>query len=381
LLLGSLVALSWAGCGGRYTTEEGSGGGLIGAGGNAPGTGGKMPGSGGNMPGTGGVVGVGGVIGVGGAIPGTGGSFPKGGTFGKGGSFPGTGGSVQCGKGFAFCNGVCVNVFNDQFNCGGCNVYCSDGFCSGGVCQPFCNGVNQSYCGGICVDIWSDPGNCGGCFAVCPDDSVCSGGICQPFCVEDGLTWCGAGCVDIYSDPNNCGGCGFTCGVNQFCDFAQCRNVNATFAFSGVRKNLPQSMLVGWEQCHAEPYSGNGTSLNVIQQKCYKNQLMLGCRTVGTSMLRVAANAPRGDVLYLNQSSVVHNANNVGWYYHTSRSWGFAPASATVSLSTCDIESVDGDRRLCWHTTNNAMQGGWRCGEMTGLNADSTFERVIFHAD
>jgi hypothetical protein len=37
---------------------------------------------------------------------------------------------------------------------------------------------------------------------------------------------------------------------------------------------------------------------------------------------------------------------------------------------------------LCWHTgLPDSLGGGFRCGDITGLNNDSSFERIIFQAN
>ena len=77
-------------------------------------------------------------------------------------------------------------------------------------------------------------------------------------------------------------------------------------------------------------------------------------------------------------------SNGVGWYYNGNYSWGFAPEGDTINRNQCDVVDssfgvgIDGDKRLCWHTLNNALNSGWRCGRADSLNSSSAYERVIF---
>ncbi len=79
-------------------------------------------------------------------------------------------------------------------------------------------------------------------------------------------------------------------------------------------------------------------------------------------------------------------ANGVGWYHDGFWSWGFAPEGDPVYQDACDnvassfVPGVDGDKRLCWHTWNDGLDEGWRCGKNEDL-FDGTWERLVFHAD
>jgi hypothetical protein len=94
---------------------------------------------------------------------------------------------VDCAGGMEYCGAVelCRDLSSDPDHCGACGNACSTGFCAGGVCQsvPIANipldeappdGISSClpglvYCGnGICVDIYIDSFNCGGCGITCP---------------------------------------------------------------------------------------------------------------------------------------------------------------------------------------------------------------------
>jgi hypothetical protein len=104
---------------------------------------------------------------------------------------------VDCAGGMEYCGAVdlCRDLSSDPAHCGACGNACPSGFCSGGVCQsvPIANiplneappdGISSClpglvYCGnGICVDIYIDSFNCGGCGITCPFPQGCQGGVC-----------------------------------------------------------------------------------------------------------------------------------------------------------------------------------------------------------
>jgi hypothetical protein len=121
-------------------------------------------------------------------------------------------------------------------------------------------------------------------------------------------------------------------------------------------------------------------NLHIILSSCNKTNLLLGCRPKNSTVLTVAAMGNRADVLY-NCSSIsncVRVANGVGWYYSNSYSWGFAKENDPVVRNSCDTGNTNPAYRLCWHTQN---QGGYRCGSVSKLNSDATWEKIIYHAN
>ena len=140
----------------------------------------------------------------------------------------------------------------------------------------------------------------------------------------------------------------------------------------------------GWSLCFSETYDTDGTSMETIKTQCYKPDLMMACRVASSTTIDLLAWAPRGDVLYdTGTGNVPHNSTGSGWYYYDSYSWGFAPEGSTIARSSCDTgDSADGytdTGRLCWHTSGGNLNGGWRCGDVTTLNDDDSYERLVFH--
>jgi hypothetical protein len=68
----------------------------------------------------------------------------------------------------------------DPFHCGGCNSPCDVGYaCVEGTCA--CEG-NALDCEGVCINVSNDDANCGGCGILCARDEKCMMGecVCQP---------------------------------------------------------------------------------------------------------------------------------------------------------------------------------------------------------
>jgi hypothetical protein len=126
---------------------------------------------------------------------------------------------------------------------------------------------------------------------------------------------------------------------------------------------------------HAEALRGSSLA------QCKGQYLMMACRATGTINLQIAAMATRADVLFPTGENTdnFHTANGVIWYYREGKAWGFAPEGETVNKHPCDLNTANGDKRLCWHLESGV--GGFRCGNNEILNNDATYERIIYHID
>jgi hypothetical protein len=115
---------------------------------------------------------------------------------------------------------------------------------------------------------------------------------------------------------------------------------------------------------------------------CDGNKLMLACSPKAGKTITLAAWADRADVTFdTGQGNVTHRANGVEWYYNTSFSIGFAIEGDAVSRNSCDTNQTHPEDRLCWHTSAGNINGGWRCGQATGLNGDFNTDRIIFQTN
>jgi hypothetical protein len=175
-----------------------------------------------------------------------------------------------CASGSACCSGLCADLLDDVYNCGGCGIVCDDagpneyGACIDGQCVYGC--VQGAVpCHGTCTFLNSDPNNCGACGHICPTSApVCETGICVVGCTgycpagwcggdgcggecacpagwECGETgWCSNPCVfpfilcdgiciDPTSDPFNCGGCYHQCAPSEVCAGGFCQGFSGGF--------------------------------------------------------------------------------------------------------------------------------------------------------
>jgi hypothetical protein len=154
-------------------------------------------------------------------------------------------------------------------------------------------------------------------------------------------------------------------------------------AFSGVETALPTAALVGWTECYRDLYSHNAGDLAAaIEAACTKANLLLACRATGATVLDVAANAPRADVLFdTGTTNTPHLANDAGWYFNGNFSMGFARAGDAINRNQCDLSATPApEQRLCWHTVTTASSG-YRCGGATALNSSGAYERIVYQAD
>jgi hypothetical protein len=149
--------------------------------------------------------------------------------------------------------------------------------------------------------------------------------------------------------------------------------------FSGIRQELAEDDLVGWDLCWSDLYSDT-SDLSTLLRTCAGERLLLGCRPVGSSRLTLAAMGWREDVLFDCGSSLncVHEANDVAWYFDESTSWGFAPVGVQVNRNTCDIGYYEqAALRMCWHTSENTLAPGYRCGA-DEFHDSPNWERLVF---
>ena len=152
-------------------------------------------------------------------------------------------------------------------------------------------------------------------------------------------------------------------------------------AFEGVRQNVPAAEIAagGFEPCWTGRFGGQAAIADILEA-CGEPEWIMGCRPVGQAALNVAATGRRDEILtdVGPGQAATHEHNGVSWYYNGSRSWGFAAEGTGVSRNSCDTRAVEPDSRMCWHTSNNRVTSGYRCGRTT-LNGNNNWERIIYH--
>ena len=106
------------------------------------------------------------------------------------------GNRCACPAGQTICGTRCVNLQDDERNCGACGRRCKK---------------NEQCCGGRCIALGT-PDNCSGCGDVCAPGDSCVDGICTSTCggvqCEPTESCCNNECIDTSDDPDNCGACG-----------------------------------------------------------------------------------------------------------------------------------------------------------------------------
>jgi hypothetical protein len=171
------------------------------------------------------------------------------GTSGKGGS----GGLPGCETGEKRCDGVCIDVQEDNDNCGDCDAPCdATHVCVAGTCELDCR-ATETLCDGACVDTNVDPDYCGNCITECADGEACNMGSCSLDC--GGLTNCDGACVDLTNNAGFCGDCAVACQNNTLCVDSACDC--ATSGFTGP------TCSTDIDECDADPCQNGGSCRNV----------------------------------------------------------------------------------------------------------------------
>jgi len=119
------------------------------------------------------------------------------------------------------CGGICIDVMNNNENCGDCGNVCLEGTkCSNGDCVVDCG--RQTVCNNACTDLLTDGNNCGKCGEVCDSNAYCDNAVCQYSCADQSQVVCDHKCTSLDSDVNNCGECGNKCEANEACIAGTC---------------------------------------------------------------------------------------------------------------------------------------------------------------
>ncbi len=207
-----------------------------------------------------------------------------------------------------------------------------------------------------------------------PDDEGCAAAGDE--CEQDGFGVCDGVCLDLQNDVANCGICGRACDDGVECIDGFCGGL---FTFEGILENTPEADIGGWRQCHRSTY-GSNNELNPILAACDGELIMYGCRQINQANWQLLAMGERVEVFRDtgDRNNNLNNHNGVAWYFSTGTSIGFVLPGTPVSRNSCDTARDQPQFRLCWHTSGNRMNGGYRCGARTGLNGAQDWERAIW---
>ena len=150
--------------------------------------------------------------------------------------------------------------------------------------------------------------------------------------------------------------------------------------FEGPVTDIPDDRIEGWCQCHTSRYAESNIDLRDIRGVWNGDFTMLGCRPAGGPRWSVLAMAETAQVFRNTgeDNNRTNNSNGSGWYYSINQSMGFAPLGIPIRRASCDTDNTQAERKLCWHTENQRLMAGWRCGEARGLNGGLDWERAIW---
>ncbi len=282
---------------------------------------------------------------------------------------------------------ACDGVDNDCDGTVDNNVPGTGASCTTGLPGPCTPGHVQ--CVNEVVDCFSDVAPVA---EVCDDsvDNDCNGAVddipgLNDVCDTGLLGACKDGTLVCQSGATNCMQTTFAAandpcdGIDNDCDGVT--DPGCLYTFQGIATNVPVASLVGWTQCYIDNFGNSSTPVATILSACNKPNLLMACRAAGSSVLQLAAHAPRLDVITdTGTGNVTHNANGVGWYFNSSWSWGFVVAGDTVTRNSCDTDTgVNSALRMCWHTGGNNINSGYRCGDDYTFGSD--YERIVYHAN
>jgi cysteine-rich repeat protein len=251
------------------------------------------------------------------------------------------------------------------------NAICGDGLVLAGS-EDCDTGVQSSTCDSDCT-----PPACGDGIVnmaageTCDDGNVDPNDDCTDQCLlatcGDGTVNPGEECDDGNVDPDD--DCTPDC--------------KSLWWAKGPQVDIPQANLVGWELCWSGLYGTNSPPLtDILNNSCNKSKLLIACRPVADTNLTLLAMGERSAVTFdTGTGNVPYNHNGVGFYYNGAHSWGFALEGDPIQRNSCDLGEGNNQFRMCWHTWDGSMTGGFRCGEAMWLNADNDWTRMIFQAE
>jgi hypothetical protein len=159
---------------------------------------------------------------------------------------------------------------------------------------------------------------------------------------------------------------------------------HAATAPVGPQTNVAAATVAGWgfTECFSATMgtktSGTSSSggFGTALAGCTGDLLMVAGRETGSATFLLLAAANKSDVLTETVGNATNLFNGSEWYYKPNGAFGYAGAGQAVKLSGCDFETA-GPLRFCQHL--NSI-GGYRIGDIVGLNKSSAYEKVYLTA-
>jgi hypothetical protein len=238
----------------------------------------------------------------------------------------------RCASGFTQCGSRCVNLEDDDRNCGACGVVCAPGPCVEGQCRgelgdgagDDANPLDGTSADGALTEgavadgaltdgaladgLPADGANADGPVAdgsadgavgdgaagdgTLPDGAVGDGSDDGQITCDAGLSPCGGSCVDLKGDPNNCGTCHHIC-PSQICTPTGCAgSTPGDIVFIGHDYQTTGAGTAQARVLSNAVFLAQQTNLNVLSYEKYAN-----AAAVGRINNIVTSSAPAGRTL------------------------------------------------------------------------------------
>ena len=144
---------------------------------------------------------------------------------------------------------------------------------------------------------------------------------------------------------------------------------------SGVQLNIPDSFLAGWKSHYDKPYSHVTTASDLLSVPASAKLIFVGARNP-EGKITLGAVGARDVVLQETKHNKTRQDNEVEWYLTPTKSFGFAPAGATILQYSADTTMVEeAAKRLSWHLNGNS---GFRAGD-NRLNVNDQWRKLVFY--
>lgn len=145
----------------------------------------------------------------------------------------------------------------------------------------------------------------------------------------------------------------------------------------GVHNQVPESVLDGWELHRIDPYEHATSDKDLISIPEESHWVLVAARKKNSTVLHVAAAAPRSAVLTKTALNQTHESNGVFWYRCPRRAFGFSNTRHINLGGVADWYDPESDQRLSWVLDHNDW-GGRRAGSHCDLAFDDTWEKCVW---
>ena len=148
----------------------------------------------------------------------------------------------------------------------------------------------------------------------------------------------------------------------------------------GLANDVNTNVLtnLGFSEVYNYPYS-HVTSLSeilAIRAQCKSSTIMcVGGGVPASGILNLVACAKCLDITIQTIRNETRLHGLAYWYMAPQLSFGFSRLPQ-IAQNIADVNTIEGDSRLSWHL--NLSSGGWRLGNVTGLNNENSLYKKIF---